>query len=191
DGGKAFSEIVEGTKDGSIKALYLLGADEFNAHAEIGWKCFTIYQGHHGDHGAARADVILPGSAYTEKDGIYLNTEGRVQFAKRAAFPPGDAKEDWKILRGLSEVLGQKLPYDTQIQLRNRIFDEFKHFAVADEIAPAKWGKFGKKGKVAKDDFVNPILNYYMTNAICRASDTMRACTLELLETEDQLEAAE
>ena len=192
EGGKDFNKIVEGTKDGSIKALYLLGADEFSAHSQVGWKCFTIYQGHHGDHGAARADVILPGSAYTEKDGIYLNTEGRVQYAKRAAFPPGGAKEDWKILRGLSEVLGKKLPYDTQMQLRDRVLEEFKHFAIPDEIAPATWSEFGAKGKAGKEPFVNPITNYYMTNAICRASDTMRACTLELLQSEEeQLEAAE
>ncbi len=191
-GGKDFEQIIAGTKDGSIKALYLLGADEFDVHGSIGWKTFTIYQGHHGDHGAARADVVLPGCAYTEKDGIYLNTEGRVQYAKRAAFPPGEAKEDWKILRGLSDVLGQKLPYDTQIQLRDRILGEFKHFSMPDEIAPASWGGFGVKGKVGKEPFVSPVLNYYMTNAICRASDTMRACTLELLNSqEEQLEAAE
>ena len=191
-GGKDFSEIVAGTKDGSIKALYLLGADEFEAHTQIGWKTFTIYQGHHGDHGAMRADVVLPGSAYTEKDGIYLNTEGRVQYAKKAAFPPGEAREDWKILRALSEALGQTLPYDTQVQLRDRILAEFKHFSMPDEIAPAQWGDFGAKGQVSKDLLMNSVLNYYMTNAICRASETMRACTLELLNAkEDQLEAAE
>jgi NADH-quinone oxidoreductase subunit G len=191
-GGKDFEGILAGTKDGSIKALYLLGADEFSAHSEIGWKCFTIYQGHHGDHGAARADVVLPGAAYTEKDGIYVNTEGRVQYARRAAFPPGEAKEDWKILRKLSEVLGRVLPYDTQVQLRERIFGEFAHFAAADEIKPAKWGAFGVKGKSGQEPFVNPVVNYYMTNAICRASHVMRDCTLELLETQDErLEAAE
>lgn len=192
DGGKDFAGIVEGSKDGSIKALYLLGADEFNAHAEIGWKCFTIYQGHHGDHGAARADVVLPGAAYTEKDGIYLNTEGRVQYAKKAAFPPGEAREDWKILRALSEVLDVTLPYDTQIQIRNRILDEFKHFAIPDQIAPVKRKSFGGKGKADKKaPFINPVKNYYMTNAICRASDTMQACSQELVQPEELLEAAE
>ncbi len=176
--GQGFSGILEGTRDGSIKALYLLGADEFDARAQVGWKTFVIYQGHHGDHGAARADVILPGAAYTEKDGLYLNMEGRVQFARKASTPPGDAKEDWKVLRALSDVLGQVLPYDTQVQLWARIADEFPHFAQADTIRPAKWGEFGTKGKaVAREDFVNPVRNYYMTNAICRASGVMAQCS--------------
>ena len=190
DKGKGFHDIIEGTKDGSIKALYLLGADEFNAREAIGWKTFTIYQGHHGDHGAARADVILPGAAYTEKDGIYMNTEGRVQYAKRAASPPGDAREDWKVLRALSAVLGQALPYDTQMQLRDRVLGEFKHLAVQGEIAPAGWGAFGGKGKVANDSFINPVTHYYLTNAICRASDTMRSCSQDF-EVPELLEAAE
>ena len=191
--GKGFAEIVEGSKDGSIKVLYMLGADEFDARAEIGWKTFVIYQGHHGDHGASRADVILPGAAYTEKDGIYINTEGRVQYARKGSFPPGDAREDWRILRALSEKVGKKaLPYDDLAQLRDRIFTEFKHMAVPDTIAPAKWSPFGTKGKVAKRDFVNPVKRYYLTNAICRASDTMKACSQELVQGhEDVLEAAE
>ncbi|MCB9983095.1 MAG: NADH-quinone oxidoreductase subunit G [Rhodospirillales bacterium] len=190
-GGKDFAGIVEGTKDGSIKALYMLGADEFDARAQIGWKTFVIYQGHHGDHGASRADVILPGAAYTEKDGIYMNTEGRVQYARRAAFPPGEAKEDWKILRAVSEALGQTLPYNTQMELRDRIFDEFKHLAVADSIAPGLWGVFGIKGAADQAPFTNPVRNYYMTNAICRASDTMRACAQSFAQPEEMLEAAE
>lgn len=191
-GGKDFNAILEGTRDGSVKAVYLLGADEFDARAHIGWKTFVIYQGHHGDHGAARADVVLPGAAYTEKDGIYMNTEGRVQLARRAVFPPGDAKEDWKILRALSEALGKTLPYDTQVQLRQRINDEFKLLEHVDEIIPAKWGKFGAKKRVAAGDFENPIVNYYLTNSICRASDTMRACSTEFqAQREDLLEAAE
>jgi len=189
-GGKDFTGIIEGSKNGSIKALYLLGADEFEAKAQIGWKCFTIYQGHHGDAGAARADVILPGAAYTEKDGIYVNTEGRVQYARKASSPPGGAREDWTILRALSEVIGQTLPYDTSHQLGVRIFEEFPHFAQQGEIAPSAWGAFGTKGKVAAGAFVNPVRNYYLTNAICRASDTMRACTQEF-ELAEILEAAE
>lgn len=192
-GGKDFEGIVEGTKDGSIKALYLLGADEFDARAQVGWKCFTIYQGHHGDHGAARADVILPGSAYTEQDGLYMNTEGRVQYAHKAVSAPGDAKEDWKVLRALSEELGQALPYDTQMQLWERMGGEFKHFAEPDQIKPAKWGEFGGKGKAkAKEAFVNPVRNYYLTNAICRASETMAKCSQEFRADEaEMLEAAE
>jgi NADH-quinone oxidoreductase subunit G len=191
-GGKDFTGIVDGTKDGSIKAVYLLGADEFDAHKQIGWKAFTIYQGHHGDHGALRADVVLPGAAYTEKDGLYVNLEGRAQYARKASTPPGEAKEDWKILRALSEQLGETLPYDTQAQLWDRIASEFPHFAEGDTITPAKWGEFGIKGKaVAKTPFMNPIRNYYMTNAICRASEVMAKCSGSFNVQDDVLEAAE
>ncbi len=192
DGGKGFSDIIDGTKDGSIKALYLLGADEFDARSQIGWKCFTVYQGHHGDHGAARADVILPGAAYTEKDGLYMNLEGRVQYAHRAANPPGDAREDWKILRALSAVMGQALPYDTQMQLWERMTKEWPHFGEPDQIKAAKWEAFATdaKGRVDKEDFKNPISHYYLTNAICRASNTMRECTAQF-EQPEMLEAAE
>ncbi|MCB1650534.1 MAG: molybdopterin-dependent oxidoreductase, partial [Alphaproteobacteria bacterium] len=191
-GGKDFAGILEGTRDGSIKALYLLGADEFDARASVGWKTFVIYQGHHGDHGAARADVVLPGSAYTEKNGIYLNMEGRVQYGRKAVSAPGEAKEDWKILRALSEKLGCTLPYDTAAQLRGRIFAEFPAFAQQDQIASAAWGDFGTKGKVANRDFVNPVANYYMTNPICRASETMVKCSAAFRADEDDiLEAAE
>lgn len=188
---KGFHDIIEGTKNGEIKALYLLGADEFDARGQIGWKTFAIYQGHHGDHGAARADVILPGSAYTEKDGVYVNTEGRVQQAKRAVFPPGEAREDWKILRALSDVLGKTLPYDTALQLRQRINKEWPHFESVDSIALPEPAKFGKKGKVSKEPFVLPVTHYYLTNAICRASDTMQACTQEFSPEEPLAEAAE
>jgi len=137
-GGRDFAGILEGAREGSIKAVYLLGADEFDARSHIGDKAFVVYQGHHGDHGAARADVVLPGAAYTEKDGIYLNTEGRVQLARRAAFPPGEAKEDWKILRALSERLDATLKYDTQVELRKRINKEFKLIDCVDEITASR-----------------------------------------------------
>ena len=189
---KGFADILAGTKDGSIKALYLLGVDEFEAYAEIGWKCFTVYQGHHGDKGAARADVVLPGAAYTEKDGLYVNTEGRPQLGKRAVFPPGEAREDWKILRALSEQLGKKLPYDTHGQLRGRIFKEFPHLEQIDVIEPAKWGKFGKATKTLKAKFANPVKDFYLTNSICRASSVMHECSSEFFgEGEKKLEAAE
>ncbi|MBL4805490.1 MAG: NADH-quinone oxidoreductase subunit G, partial [Alphaproteobacteria bacterium] len=191
-GGKDFQDILKGTRDGSIKALYMVGADEFDARGEIGHQTFVVYQGHHGDHGAIRADVILPGSAYTEKDGIYVNTEGRVQFAKKASSAPGDAREDWKILRALSEKLGQTLPYDTQMQLRNHIYEKHKQFGMADMVTPAPWAKFGSKGSAGKDAFTNPIKNYYLTNAICRSSTTMQACSREFTQQDKEyLEAAE
>jgi NADH-quinone oxidoreductase subunit G len=181
-GGKDFTDIIAGTKDGSIKALYLLGADEFDGRAEIGWKTFVIYQGHHGDRGAERADVILPGAAYTEKDGIYVNAEGRPQAARRASFPPGEAKEDWKILRALSEALGEVLPYDSLPQLRERIFKEFPHMAKFDEITPAKWGAFGEKGAVDNNaPLKSDPAPFYLKNAICRASKTMHQCVQEFI----------
>lgn len=192
EGGRDFRSILEGTKDGTLKALYLLGADEFDARGEIGWKTFTIYQGHHGDHGAARADVVLPGAAYTEKDGLYLNTEGRVQQAKRASFPPGEAREDWKILRALSETLGKTLPYDTDVQIRERICREWPHFGAIDQVVSAEPAKFGKKGKLSKEAFRSPVTHYYLTNPICRASETMRACTRDFgVEDNHIAEAAE
>ncbi len=191
-GGRDFSGIIEGTKDGSIKALYLLGADEFDARSEVGKKTFVIYQGHHGDHGALRADVVLPGAAYTEKDGVYVNTEGRPQFARRASSPPGDAREDWKILRALSEELGSALAYDTQVQLHERIVKEWPHLGESGVITPAGWATSGEKGKIAKGPFINPVTNFYMTNAICRASETMRKCSASFSVVDEEIaEAAE
>src|SRR5215208_1694479 len=105
---------------GEIAAVYLLATDEIDTK-RLG-KAFVIYQGHHGDAGAHRADVVLPGSAYTEKSGIYVNTEGRAQITEVATAAPGEAKEDWAILRALSEKLGRKLPYDTLEQLRRAMF---------------------------------------------------------------------
>ena len=111
---------------------YNLGADEI----DIAPGAFVIYQGTHGDRGAHRADVILPGAAYTEKSGTYVNTEGRVQMANRAAFPPGDAREDWAILRALSDALGRRLPFDSLPQLRQKLYAEHPHLAAIGAIAP-------------------------------------------------------
>lgn len=194
-GAKDFASIVKGTKDGKVKALYLLGADEFNAKDEIGKKCFVIYQGHHGDHGAQAADVVLPGAAYTEKDGVYVNTEGRVQFARRAAFPPGEAREDWKILRALSGYIGTVLPYDTRSDLLTRISREWPVFSDIDQVVQVDFSSFGVKDKLsqtgAKKKFELPIKNYYLSNSICRASDTMRACSDAFLRTSPLKKAAE
>ena len=176
-GGKGFEDIIAGTKDGSTKALFLLNADEFDARSSIGWKTFVIYQGHHGDHAAARADVILPGAAYTEKTATYVNTEGRVQMTHQAIFPPGEAKEDWKIIRALSEALGKTLPYNTGAELRKHIQTTWKTFAETDVLNGEKWGTFGEKGKLSKDAFVSPVKQYYLTNPIARASKTMQECT--------------
>jgi NADH-quinone oxidoreductase subunit G len=192
-GGKGFADILAGTKDGSIKALFMVGADEFSAAQEIGWKCLTVYIGHHGDHGAQRADVILPGCAYTEKDGIYVNTEGRSQLARRAVTPPGDAREDWAILRALSAVLGEALPYNTPVQLRARIAQEWPALVDFDVRPSLEWKAFGDtKGKVLKAGFAAGAAfnRFYMGNAICRASDTMRKCVAAFNEPK-MLEAAE
>ena len=123
-GGLDVAGMVKAAGKGDLDVLYLLGADEIDVSA-LG-DAFVIYQGHHGDVAAPRADVILPGAAYTEKNATYVNTEGRPQRAKLAVFPPGDAKEDWKILRALSEAVGKKLPLDTLSQVRARM----------EEIAP-------------------------------------------------------
>src|SRR5207245_10413765 len=117
---------------GTLDVLFLLGADEIRMPDGT----FVVYIGTHGDSGAHRADVILPGAAYTEKSGIYVNTEGRVQMANRAAFPPGDAREDWAILRALSAVAGHKLPYDSLAQLRTALFRDFPHLQRIGEVAP-------------------------------------------------------
>src|SRR6202008_4257463 len=127
EGGRDLAAITEGARTGDIDFVFLLGADEFDV-AGLG-SAFVAYQGSHGDAGAHRADVILPGAAYTEKDGLYVNFEGRVQRARRATFPPGDAREDWAILRALSEVLGVKLPYDDRSALLAALEKDVTHFA--------------------------------------------------------------
>ena len=174
-GGRDVEGILAGCEKGEIGAVYLLAADEIDT-GRLG-KAFVIYQGHHGDAGAHRADVILPGAAYTEKPGTYVNTEGRVQLARRAAYPPGDAREDWTILRALSERLGKTLPYDTLEQVRARLVAVNKTFAMTDQQAPGSWGRFGAAAKPSDQPFVSPVKNFYMTCPISRASRTMAECT--------------
>ena len=132
--------------------------------------------GHHGDLGAHRADVILPSAAYTEKNATYVNTEGRVQQTRQAVFPVGEAKEDWKIIRALSTVLEQTLPYNSLLELRKRIVEEWEFLSEIDALRPAEWKSFGKKGKLLKSPLKNTIDNFYMTNVIARSSDTMNKC---------------
>src|SRR5207302_2924473 len=138
---------------------------------------FVIYQGHHGDRGAARADVVLPGCAYTEKDATYVNTEGRAQLGRRATFPPGEAREDWAILRALSGALGRPLPFDSLPELRQRLRAAHPNFARIDEIVPAEWGNFGEAGPVDAAAFVYPIADFYRTDPVSRASPTMAQCS--------------
>jgi len=138
---------------------------------------FVVYQGHHGDAGARRADVILPGAAYTEKNATYVNTEGRVQHTRLAVAPPGEAREDWKIVRALSEVLGRPLPCNTLAEVRACMAKTNKVFAQADIVEATPWGEFGGEGDVEATPFRAAVDNFYLTDAICRASDTMARCS--------------
>jgi NADH-quinone oxidoreductase subunit G len=174
-GGRDVAGILEGCERGEIDVVWLQGADEIDT-AKLG-KAFVVYQGHHGDRGAHRADVILPGAAYTEKNATYVNTEGRVQRARIAIFPPGDAREDWKIVRALSERVGAKLGYDTLPQLRRRMAQINPIFDRPDAVVAAAWGEFGSAGAVDATPFRSPVANFHVTCAISRASETMAKCT--------------
>ncbi|MEM7026386.1 MAG: molybdopterin-dependent oxidoreductase, partial [Pseudomonadota bacterium] len=174
-GGHDVDGIIKAAGKGDIEVVYLLGADEIDT-ASLG-DAFVIYQGHHGDRGARRADVILPGAAYPEKDGTYVNTEGRAQRAKRAVFPPGDAKDDWRILRALSEVLGHTLSFNTLGEVRARIVEVAPQLAEPGHIEPASWKSFGRQGKLGTVAFVSPIADFYRTDAISRASAVMAECS--------------
>ena len=166
------------TAKGALDVLFLLGADELDLNRT---DAFVVYLGTHGDTGAHRADVILPGADYTEKPGLYVNTEGRVQRGERAVFPKGEAKDDWTILRALSEHLGAKLPYDTLDQLRARLFADHPTFGQID-FAPGSIpaeldvASLGAKGDVGAAPFATPIKAFHLTNPIARASVTMAEC---------------
>jgi NADH-quinone oxidoreductase subunit G len=174
EGGKDVAGMLGGTD-----VLFLLGADELDL-SKAG-NAFVVYIGTHGDAGAHRADVILPGAAYTEKSGTYVNTEGRVQLANRAGFAPGDAREDWAILRALSDVLGKRLPFDSLAQLRAKLRAEHPHLAEIDAIAPGAGehvvaaGSLG--GELSKTAFASPVEDFYLTNPIARASAVMAECS--------------
>ena len=174
-GGRDVENILAGAEKGEISVVYLLDADEIDMN-RLG-QAFVVYQGHHGDAGAHRADVVLPGAAYTEKDATYVNTEGRVQRTSLAVFPPGEAKEDWKVIRALSEVMKKPLPYDTADRLRARMAEINPLFATLDAVTPAAWAGFGADGVPATAPLASPVDNYYMTDPISRASRTMAECT--------------
>ena len=169
------------------KLLFLLGADDVDLAAFA--KSFKVYIGHHGDAGAAAADVVLPGAAYTEKPGTYVNTEGRVQRSDRAVFPPGDAREDWAILRAMSDVLGHRLPFDTLDALRAAMAAEVPALG-AEGLAGYAWQP-PKLATVASGPVGYPIKDFYLTNPIARASDTMQRCSAELIHGQSFAEAAE
>ena len=161
----------------ALDVLVNLGADEI----DIGPGAFVVYIGTHGDRGAHRADVILPGAAYTEKTGIYVNTEGRPQFAERAVFPPGDAREDWSILRALSEPLEAKLPFDSLTQLRAALAVAYPFLVRFDTVAPADADVFGSiaalGGGTDRAPFVSAVPDFYLTNPIARTSRVMAECS--------------
>ncbi len=163
----------------SSEVLFLLGADEIDLSAKSAK--LTVYIGSHGDNGAMNADVILPGAAYTEKSGIWVNTEGRVQMGNRAGFAPGEAREDWAILRALSDVLDHKLPFDSLSALRAQLYIAHPHFADADEIAVADAAAIEtlatKAGTLNKAGFASPVKDFYLTNPIARASAVMAECS--------------
>ena len=174
-GGLDTQAILKAAKAGKLDVVYLLGADEIDM-ASLG-NAFVIYQGTHGDAGAHRADVILPGAAYTEKSAIYVNTEGRPQMTDRAIFPPGDAREDWAIIRALSAVLGKTLDWDALSEVRDAIFAAHPHLAMIDEVVGD--GGFDLKklargsARIGKQPFGRAVDDFYLSNPIARASAVM------------------
>ena len=171
--------ILQACEQGKMDVVWLLGADEIDM-SRLG-KAFVVYQGHHGDAGAHRADVILPGAAYTEKNALYVNTEGRAQMAQQAVFPPGDAREDWTIIRAASAVVGKILPFDTLAQLRTKMYESAPSLAHIGVPQPAEWKAFGAAGAVSSQPFTPAITTFYMTDPISRASETMAKCAAEIL----------
>jgi NADH-quinone oxidoreductase subunit G len=165
------------TTFGTLDVLFLLGADEIALPDDT----FVVYIGTHGDRGAHRADVILPGAAYTEKSGIFVNTEGRVQMANRAGFPPGEAREDWAVIRALSDAMGKKLPYDSLATLRQAMFKAVPHLMRIDQIEAGKAEDIkalaAGGGTLEKTPFKPPVDDFYLTNPIARASAVMAECS--------------
>ncbi|MEB8385986.1 NADH-quinone oxidoreductase subunit NuoG [Rhodobacteraceae bacterium KMM 6894] len=163
--------VTTGGMDAALEGaevIYNLGADE----VDIKPGAFVIYQGSHGDRGAHRADVILPGAAYTEEQGLFVNTEGRPQLALRAGFAPGEAKENWAILRALSGELGATLPYDSLAQLRKALIAVAPHMAQIDVVPENEWQPL-ELAKPGDATFRNAIKDHYLTNPIARASQLM------------------
>ncbi|HZY68327.1 MAG TPA: NADH-quinone oxidoreductase subunit NuoG, partial [Devosia sp.] len=179
EGGVCSADQIGMAGRGELDVLFLLGADEYDT-AAMG-RAFVVYVGTHGDAGAHRADVILPGAAYTEKSGTYVNTEGRVQVAERAVFPPGQAKEEWAIFRALSAVIGVTLPFNSLRQLRGAMYAEFPHLAQIDQIVPAAIDGVRKLAEAKIETRSAPLTfsigDFYMTNPIARASAIMAECS--------------
>ncbi|WP_370339440.1 NADH-quinone oxidoreductase subunit NuoG [Parvularcula marina] len=175
EGSKSFGGIIDAAEAGEIEIVYNLGADEFDTSRLE--KAFVIYQGHHGDAGARVADVILPGAAYTEESGIFTNTEGRVQMAMRAYFPFGEARENWAILRALSQVIGKTLPYDDLFTLRQALIEDNEIFGSIGTVEMADAPSADLYASVSGDPVFTPGLDgYWLTNPVARASKTMAEC---------------
>ena len=175
EGGKDVTGILDGARSGDIEVVYLLGADEIDG-THYG-DAFVIYQGSHGDRGAHRADVILPGAAYTEKSATWVNTEGRAQLGRRATFPPGDAREDWSILRALSDVIGKTLPYDNLAQLRTAMYEDAPTMMRLGQVEAGDMPSFAD-GSMDSAPFAPAITDFFLTNPIARASKTMADLSL-------------
>ncbi len=179
DGGLNTRQMLAAAKNGDLDVLFLVGADEIDTTA-LG-STFVIYLGSHGDAGAHRADVILPGAAYTEKSVTYVNTEGRPQMTARATFPPGEAREDWAILRALSETLSATLPWNNLGELRAAMYKAAPHLARLDQLTPADAAELEELaktgGKMSSEPFASSVKDFYLTNPIARASRTMAECS--------------
>jgi NADH-quinone oxidoreductase subunit G len=188
EGGRTALDMA---RAGALEVAFLLGADEI----DIAPGAFVVYIGSHGDRGAHRADVVLPGAAYPEKSGIFVNTEGRVQMAARASFPPGEAREDWAILRALSDRLGHRLPYDTLAELRRALFAAHPHLQRMDAMVPGAAADIerlaGLGGTPERAPFRSPVADFYFTNPIARASAVMAECSMLAKSGRPALSAAE
>lgn len=179
NGGMDKKDMLYAAKAGGLDVLYLLGADEIDIEKPD--NCFIIYQGHHGDKGAHIADVILPGCAYTEKDATYVNCEGRPQMAQRAVLPPGQAQEDWKIIQSVSRSIGRSLSYASIDVLRAHMYKVAPHMTRVDEIVPTEFVPTTATGPLSLDAFGPAFPNFYMSDTISRASQTMAKCSAEIL----------
>ncbi len=179
EGGLNTAHMLSAAAQKNMDVLFLAGADEIDTKT-LG-TTFVVYMGSHGDAGAARADVILPGAAYTEKSATYVNTEGRAQMANRASFPPGDAREDWAIIRALSDNLGSILPWNNLQELRAAMYQIAPQLAALDQVHKADAGALSQlaagAGQISTGAFVSPVKDFYFTNPIARASRVMAQCS--------------
>jgi NADH-quinone oxidoreductase subunit G len=180
-GGLDAGGMAKAANDGKLDTLFLLGADD-DPLPERG-KATVVYLGTHGDAGAHLADIILPGAAYAEKNATWVNTEGRVQYGRRAAWPKGEAREDWSILRALSAVLGKTLPYDSLAALRAKMIADHPTFGHVDyapgasDLAGFDPGALGAASGAGTATFSSPVRDFYLTNVVARASRTMAECS--------------